>query len=287
MSFHSDFITEITNFKFRLLNRNGPAATCDIANMHAGEMAFLTDTMQAWACFGAGKSIKISGITILDYYATSGALATAHPTGTAGQIYAVGSTPMHAYIWNTAGSVWADMGAMNDVSTFATLASPTFTGTVVLPSTTSIGNVSATELGYLDGVTSAIQTQFTGKVGATGNETIAGVKTFSSVPLFPAISKANVTFQNSWVNFGSTLRDCKYWKDALGYVHVVGMMKSGTVGAVAFILPAGFRPDNTFRLPTISNGALGSQQIKADGYYYPEFGSNAWFEVNMSFLAEN
>jgi len=41
----------------------------------------------------------------------------------------------------------------------ANLASPTFTGTVVLPSTTSIGTVSNTELGYLDGVTSAIQTQ--------------------------------------------------------------------------------------------------------------------------------
>ena len=41
----------------------------------------------------------------------------------------------------------------------ANLASPTFTGTVVLPSTTSIGNVSSTEIGYLDGVTSAIQTQ--------------------------------------------------------------------------------------------------------------------------------
>ena len=41
----------------------------------------------------------------------------------------------------------------------APLASPTFTGTVVLPSTTSIGTVSNTEIGYLDGVTSAIQTQ--------------------------------------------------------------------------------------------------------------------------------
>jgi microcystin-dependent protein len=41
----------------------------------------------------------------------------------------------------------------------APLASPTFTGTVVLPSTTSIGSVSSTEIGYLDGVTSAVQTQ--------------------------------------------------------------------------------------------------------------------------------
>ena len=43
------------------------------------------------------------------------------------------------------------------------MASPTFTGTVVLPSTTSIGNVSNTEIGYLDGVTSAIQTQIDSK----------------------------------------------------------------------------------------------------------------------------
>lgn len=47
----------------------------------------------------------------------------------------------------------------------ANLVSPTFTGTVVLPSTTSIGTVSSTELGYVDGVTSAIQTQLDAKAG--------------------------------------------------------------------------------------------------------------------------
>lgn len=46
-----------------------------------------------------------------------------------------------------------------DLSTLAPKASPTFTGTVVLPTATSIGNVSSTEIGYVDGVTSAIQTQ--------------------------------------------------------------------------------------------------------------------------------
>jgi len=45
----------------------------------------------------------------------------------------------------------------------ANLAGPTFTGTVVLPSTTSIGNVTSTEIGYVDGVTSAIQTQINSK----------------------------------------------------------------------------------------------------------------------------
>lgn len=50
---------------------------------------------------------------------------------------------------------------------YARKASPTFTGTVTLPSGTSIGDVSSTEIGYVNGVTSAIQTQFTGKVNVS------------------------------------------------------------------------------------------------------------------------
>lgn len=50
-----------------------------------------------------------------------------------------------------------------DLAAKANLSGPTFTGTVTLPSTTSIGNVSSTELGYLDGTTSAIQTQIDAK----------------------------------------------------------------------------------------------------------------------------
>lgn len=46
-------------------------------------------------------------------------------------------------------------------------ASPTFTGTVVLPADTTIGNVSPAELSYVDGVTSAIQTQLNAKVTGT------------------------------------------------------------------------------------------------------------------------
>lgn len=84
----------------------------------------------------------------------------------------------------------------------APLASPTFTGTVALPSTTSIGNVSSTELGYLDGVTSSIQTQFNGKVSKTGDETIAGVKTFSSNPISSATQStaANALTRKDYVD---------------------------------------------------------------------------------------
>jgi hypothetical protein len=53
------------------------------------------------------------------------------------------------------------------------LSGPTFTGTVTLPSTTSIGNVSSTEIGYVDGVTSSIQTQLDGKDSSEQSMTIA------------------------------------------------------------------------------------------------------------------
>jgi hypothetical protein len=51
----------------------------------------------------------------------------------------------------------------------APLDGPTFTGSVVLPSTTSIGNLSSTEIGYLDGITSSVQTQITAAGTALSN----------------------------------------------------------------------------------------------------------------------
>ena len=59
------------------------------------------------------------------------------------------------------GTVTIPSGA--SIDGFAKIEAPTFTGTVVLPATTSIGDVSATELSYLDGTTSSIQTQLTAK----------------------------------------------------------------------------------------------------------------------------
>ena len=67
----------------------------------------------------------------------------------------------------------------------------TFTGTVVLPSTTSIGNVSATEIGYVDGVTSAIQTQLNAKA-PTADPTFTGTVSAANVVL-----SGNLTVQGT------------------------------------------------------------------------------------------
>jgi cytoskeletal protein CcmA (bactofilin family) len=66
---------------------------------------------------------------------------------------------------STAASTYAPL-------TDASINGATFTGTVVLPSTTSIAEVSATEIGYLNGVTSAIQTQLTQKTTDLDNHAL-------------------------------------------------------------------------------------------------------------------
>jgi hypothetical protein len=69
----------------------------------------------------------------------------------------------------------------------ANSASPTFTGTVVLPSTTSIGTITNTELSYVDGVTSSIQTQLNNKQ-ATLTNPITGTGTTNFLPKFTGAS---------------------------------------------------------------------------------------------------
>lgn len=87
-------------------------------------------------------------------------------------VFAANGTGTSVGINVGAGKVAAVAGTLNVTGTVsggivAPLASPTFTGVVGLPSTTSIGPVSSTELGYLDGVTSNLQTQLNDKLAIT------------------------------------------------------------------------------------------------------------------------
>lgn len=100
--------------------------------------------------------------------------------GTTGQVPVKSSGTNFAWAW---GTVTAPSDSLK-----ANLASPTFTGTVTFPSTTSVGAVSGTEIGYLDGVTSAIQTQFNLKSPLAS-------PTFTGTPLAPTASLGTNTTQ--------------------------------------------------------------------------------------------
>ncbi len=71
------------------------------------------------------------------------------------------------------------------------LASPTFTGTVVLPSTTSIGNVSASEIETLDGINSNIQTQIDSK-SPSASPTFTGTVVLPSTTSIGNVSASEI-----------------------------------------------------------------------------------------------
>jgi len=79
----------------------------------------------------------------------------------------------------------------------APTSNPTFTGTVVLPAATSIGNVSATELGYVDGVTSSIQAQLDSKLStASIAATYAPIESPTFTGTVSGVTKAMVGLGN-------------------------------------------------------------------------------------------
>lgn len=103
----------------------------------------------------------------------------------------------------------------------ANLAGPTFTGSVVLPATTSIGNVNSTELGYIDGVTSAIQTQLNNKSEAATTETLTN----------KTINLSNNTVSGTVSQFNTALSDANFITTTDGTITTTGIIGKVTVNS--------------------------------------------------------
>lgn len=91
-----------------------------------------------------------------------------------------------------------------------------------------------------------------------------------------------VTFLGAWVNSGGAYNLCQYRKTG-DVVEMRGVMKSGAIGGVAFILPVGFRPPADFLFPSVSNSAFGYLWVTALGQVTPAVGSPVSFGINCSF----
>lgn len=92
---------------------------------------------------------------------------------------------------------------------------------------------------------------------------------------------------NGWLDYDTNYNSIAYHKDELGYVHLKGLARAGTIGQPAFVLPAGFRPIRQNLIATISNGVIARIDVYANGTVTPSLGSNAWFSFdNITFLAE-
>jgi hypothetical protein len=108
-----------------------------------------------------GDSVRIKG-----YYDTVAELEAAHPTGSAGDAYLVGS-PSHIYTWLVDDAQWHDGGA------FTAVPGPDGNGIVSIEKTATVGLVDTYTVTYTDGDTDT----FNVTNGANGNGIVSIEKT--------------------------------------------------------------------------------------------------------------
>lgn len=81
-------------------------------------------------------------------------------------------------------------------------------------------------------------------------------------------------YQNGWHAYGAPYAKAAYVKTPDGWVRLFGVIAGGTVGSSAFILPPGYRPDDSalpgpFSVFTSSANPIGRVDIQAGGAVTP------------------
>lgn len=81
------------------------------------------------------------------------------------------------------------------------------------------------------------------------------------------------SFTGSWVNYGAGYNTAAYCVDLFGWVHLKGLIKSGSIGSSAFTLPSGYRSVERCLFGVASNGAFGEVDVTSAGLVIPVVGS--------------
>lgn len=95
------------------------------------------------------------------------------------------------------------------------------------------------------------------------------------------------TLVNGWNHFGSPTYNASYMKDSMGFVHLRGRVKDGTISSYFMVLPVGYRPTNTQSYVVDSNGSFGRLVVSSDGAVNCVVGSNVFVSIDgITFKAE-
>ena len=125
--------------------------------------------------------------------------------------------------------------------------------------------------GGAGGTTMALQVEDSGGLtlnGGTGGVTIA------------QRAWQALTLQNGWVRFDTDHPQPAAILDANGFVHLRGLLKSGTMGALVAQLPVGLRPSWHMHFAAASNGGIGVVRIDWNGNIFFTAGSNVYFSID-------
>ena len=95
------------------------------------------------------------------------------------------------------------------------------------------------------------------------------------------------TLLNGWTNFGGVYETVGYMKDEFGFVHLRGMIKGGTVGQNAFMLPEGYKPLKSQYHMCISADIVRTLNVQNNGgVFISSAASSNWVTLNgISFKA--
>lgn len=93
------------------------------------------------------------------------------------------------------------------------------------------------------------------------------------------------SLSNSWTDFGSGYQGARYCKDALGWVHVEGLVKDGSPDtATIFTLPAGYRPAGSLIFASWNASGAARITVGSDGQVSCNTGGGSSFQgINCSF----
>jgi hypothetical protein len=119
------------------------------------------------------------------------------------------------------------------------------------------------------------------------------ITTASTNTIPPAIAWVAPSLQNGWVNYDTgSWNAAGYYKDAMGFVHLRGLVKSGTVApAMIFTLAGGYRPGRQVIIAAIAGSGIADLRVTPSGDVtvsgYLASGSNFFVSLEgITFYAE-
>lgn len=121
------------------------------------------------------------------------------------------------------------------------------------------------------------------KVQVNDDLVVVDKVSFEALDLHVVGNAGEPAYQHSWTFYGAPYAKAAYIKDPMGFVRLIGVVKSGTIGSSAFTLPPGYRPavaPGPFAV--VSNGVFGRVDVGTDGTVTPQSPSS-----NLSVSLEN
>ena len=245
----------------------GVADTITAGPNHAITAGAIYWELSATAWSGATAYLTGQGVSISGYvYAALQASTNKNPT--------------------TEPTYWALVGATGEGQIFRVdaISFTPLTDTVVARFATTF--ISGDPALFTDTTTANVHAIF--KIVLVDAATGTGIFDYTTANTFPEKFievSGGIGFQNSWANEGAGYNTAAYRKDKNGFVHLKGVIKSGSSNTVAFTLPAGYRPSDStvnWYFPLVSPGSTEQVYvlITSTGTVKPQFASGSQFSLD-------